>query len=281
MSDTIYIPTTCNDCATGGCKNRNNPKFTPCQDLTSVPIVPGVKDKAIQKLIPDDTELEAFKASLAFAHHEVEERGRRILELITERDALKAQVDGFVHLRELHATDNQAIAGFAMDPAFQALLIRTLAEIVKDAPNYVEATFHAREEVDSTQNVVVTVQKIKGKTPNQKRIEAEEQITKLNGELELAYNKICEMSKLKAEWGGRATTAEYKLAKREEKIKELEASIRFWREFGKLMDRVWKATCRKNGGCPFGNSDEMKCKEACEDCVVCRLERAFNIAYRE
>jgi hypothetical protein len=117
---------------------------------------------------------------LVILRHEVAELRRKLAEAKAELEQFK---DGLANLEELHATKSKMEAHIKQHPALRVLVARTFASMVADSPNYTEAKFNIRDTEDW---ITVTVQKANGKTPHEKRLEAEancEQLRRDNLEL--------------------------------------------------------------------------------------------------
>jgi hypothetical protein len=84
---------------------------------------------------------------------------------------------GIARIRKMHAdaASGKAMVDMDIDPAAQEYILKVLASILVDCENYREAKLVVQ---GSGQEVVVTILKSTGKTPNEKRLEAEAEIAK-------------------------------------------------------------------------------------------------------
>lgn len=84
-------------------------------------------------------------------------------------------------LKELHITENGIEAHVEANPEISKLIAHAFVSMVASSPNYTEMTFEPKtvEHKGQFDCITVTIQKVKGKTPHQKRMEAEAQVTDL------------------------------------------------------------------------------------------------------
>lgn len=89
----------------------------------------------------------------------------------------KAELEAsMASLVELHATPGAMETRIKTHPALAQYVAQCFANLLADAPNYVEANFDlVVKKDDGAEWITVTVQKGSGKTPHQLRMEAEKQ----------------------------------------------------------------------------------------------------------
>lgn len=109
------------------------------------------------------------------------------------RNARLAEIENSMALlTELHATEGAMEAHIRQRPELSAYVAKCFAAAVMNSPNYTEMRFVPA--VSNGTCITVTVKKHDGKTPHEKRIEAEQEAAKLRAKLaekqaELAQNE--------------------------------------------------------------------------------------------
>ena len=83
---------------------------------------------------------------------------------------LKAFKYSIAFIEELHLTPGAMVSHIRQNPALRECVAQCFAAILGDAPNYVELSFNTRA---GDKLITVTIGKHAGKTPHQKRAEAE------------------------------------------------------------------------------------------------------------
>ena len=93
-----------------------------------------------------------------------------------EEERQKA-LTGELNIVDLYVTQSRMDATVKTKVA--QMLCAWAKDVIDDAPNYVEISFHHTE---TSQRYIITVQKADGKTPHQLRMEAEKELAELKGE---------------------------------------------------------------------------------------------------
>lgn len=138
---------------------------------------PTPRTDAKDTFLAGDDLAEAYGELLDFSR----QLERELAEARKENENLNASI---ASIEELHATPGKLEVHIKQHPAMRAAIAKSFAYMVADAPNYTEMKFDMR---GSDQWITVTVQKDTGKTPHQKRQEAEAERDQLRAELFRAH----------------------------------------------------------------------------------------------
>lgn len=88
--------------------------------------------------------------------------------------------DGIAKIKKLNMGETSSELDIEIDPNAAQHIARCLASLVLKSPNYTEVKFDlSGPSADKFEWVIVLVQKGKGKTPHQLRLEAEKECSKL------------------------------------------------------------------------------------------------------